>query len=212
MVGTRMMPTDSGGSGSGSWKKLLNLSPGEGSIGDGANLPTDESVRVSAGEAGPSHPAHEEAPTFSRNMSFETSLRGRIEALEGANSPFLPQEERGEYWREVKRQLHGAADQKEYNQRLDFENRDLQVREEKEVTLHLLKELIDNNYPDVNPGEAMKDYFNQWEQNLAAQAGQGILDSLPTSGQELDFVREVTQDLQAHGQQSFYFHKILGSE
>lgn len=38
------------------------------------------SVRVSADEAGPSHPSQEEPATFTKNLSFETSLKRRIEA------------------------------------------------------------------------------------------------------------------------------------
>lgn len=44
MVGTRMMPTDSGGSGSESWRKYLDLSSSEDSIGDGSNPPAQEEV------------------------------------------------------------------------------------------------------------------------------------------------------------------------
>jgi len=63
------------------------------------------------------------------NNSLESSIKNRIVALENANTIFLLDKERGVYWSEIKGALDQAPSQREYNQLLDFENRDLRIRE-----------------------------------------------------------------------------------
>lgn len=71
-------------------------------------------------------------PSFVSNTSLEASLKGRINRLQSAASPFLPQDKNGEFWEDVRASREQASDQREYNQFLEFENRDLQIREQKD--------------------------------------------------------------------------------
>jgi hypothetical protein len=66
-----------------------------------------------------------------RNIALEASLSNRIRTLENSNSVFLLNETRGQHWSEVRKNLTEAPNQEEYNRRLDFENRDLFMREKR---------------------------------------------------------------------------------
>lgn len=89
---------------------------------------------------GPSSPAHSSASTQDsfgiqvisepwQNWSLEGQMQARIGVLENANSIFLLDKERGQYWAEVKQMLEQAPSQQEYTILLEFENWDLQIRE-----------------------------------------------------------------------------------
>lgn len=62
-----------------------------------------------------------------RNRSQESSLRQRLNAF--GNEPLLLGKNKTDYWEDVQSNLRSAETQKEYNNLLDFENRDLEIRE-----------------------------------------------------------------------------------
>ncbi|KAL2938764.1 hypothetical protein RDABS01_022213 [Bienertia sinuspersici] len=98
-----------------------------------------EAAQAAAPAQAPEQPAIPQHH-FTRNVFIESSFQTRVELLEGVNSPFLPQEARGEFG--------------------------IPRRE--------------------------------------------MLDILPTTDEELNFVIQVTQDFHAQGQESYYFKKIVG--
>ena len=63
------------------------------------------------------------------NETLESSMRNRIRVLENTDCIFLLDKEKGEYWAEVKRNLDSCPSQQEYNRVIEFESRDLQIRE-----------------------------------------------------------------------------------
>lgn len=96
--------------------------------------------RVAGDEAGPSHRARDEAGpsgqgSVVQNVSFESSIRNRIVRLIQENSPFLLDKSALQYFSYLQRELEEATSQSEYNRILDFENRDLQIREMKTASL-----------------------------------------------------------------------------
>lgn len=165
-------------------------------------------VGAPAGEAGPSHSDHDETATISRNLQTETYVRRRILGLERVNSQFLPQDERGEYWREVQRVLNGAANQKEYDTLLLSEKNDILVRAKKEETLRLLRAIINHNHSDVNLGDALWYYYDEWDRTYQSP-DQGKKSRIE---EELEHVNTVFNDLRANGQASVYYNLILGHE
>lgn len=113
--------------------------------------------RVAGDEAGPSHQR-----SFVQNVSLESSIRNRIVRLENQNSIFLLDKEKGSYWSEVKMALDQASSQREYNQVISFENRDLQIRELKHECYSLFQGVL-SEHPGLaenaayNPKEAFFD-------------------------------------------------------
>lgn len=111
-------------------------------------------------EAGPSHQG-----SVVSNSSLEASLRHRLQRLEHDNSPFLLGKEKGEYWRELKLALDQATSQSEYNCLLDFESRDLQIREKRHDCLSLFQEVL-SRHPSLaeeapyNPKEVFMDFLD----------------------------------------------------
>jgi hypothetical protein len=107
------------------------------------------------GEAGPSHQG-----SVVKNASLEASMRNRIVRLELDNSPYLLDKAKGEYWALVKQELDHASSQREYNLLLEFESRDLQIRERKLECLNLFNLVLSQNPPladqaPYNPKEAL---------------------------------------------------------
>ena len=119
----------------------------ESEVGTSGNPATP---RVGRDEAGPSHP-----PAIVPNSSLETSLRNRIVSLENDQTLFLLDKKRGEYWSEIKNALDQAPDQREYNRLLDFENRDLQIRELQHKCYSMLKGVL-SEHPDLAENEQYK--------------------------------------------------------
>lgn len=125
-------------------------------------------TRVAADEAGPSHQR-----SFVPNASLESSLRNRIVRLENGESIFLLDKEKGEYWNDIKTALDQAPSQREYNQLLEFENRDLQIRERKHSCYSLFQLVLSENpvlgeNAPYNPREAFLDFFDEKRDELDA--------------------------------------------
>lgn len=174
--------------------------------------PTDER-EVNQPEAEPVPPANPVGQEIVQNRSMESSMRNRILLLEQQHSIFLLDKGRDEYWNEIRVQLDQAHSQGEYNRILEFESRDLQIREWKQKCYAIFQELISAN-PELaektgyNPLEALIDFLNErrdeLDNNLLSVAV-AERDRL-----ELQLLEEVREDMRTLGPSSTYFRRILG--
>ena len=164
--------------------------------------------RVARDEAGPSYQA-----AIVHNSSLESSIRSRIRFLEEDSTIFLLDKETGEYWKEVKETLDQAPTQEEYRRLLEFENRDLQIRERKHACLSLFQQEL-SNHPALggnaayNPKEALTDFFDQKRDEL----DKTHLEWSPEQRdkEEIEFIDRVEQDIRERGPDSHYITEILG--
>nr|YP_010127576.1 hypothetical protein KQ602_mgp24 [Bougainvillea spectabilis]QPP04900.1 hypothetical protein [Bougainvillea spectabilis] len=151
---------------------------------------------------------------YNPNISFESSLMNRIHKLENEESPFLLGKEKGQYWTQVKADLDQAPNQREYNRLLDFENRDLTIREQKhECLLHFRKVVYENPHlleeaprPNPDPDSVILSFFDEIQEELERELG-SILAAEP---HEMKMVEAVTTDFKERGPDSYYVKKILG--
>ncbi|KAC9268304.1 hypothetical protein E3N88_46070 [Mikania micrantha] len=109
-------------------------------------------------EAGP--------PPLVHNGSLESSMRNRIARLEQGESPYLLDKAKGKYWSDIKVALDHAPSQREYNWLLEFENRDLQIRELKHEALRLFQEVLAQNpaladQAPYKPREVFDDFLSR---------------------------------------------------
>lgn len=147
------------------------------------------------------------------NITFESSIRNRIVALENSNTIFLHDKERGVYWSEIKTALDQATSQDEYNRLLDFENRDLQIRENKNECNSLFKQVLSehpdllDNDPYINPTEAILSYFDNTREELETEE---VLSVADTDKEEIQIYEEMANDLRKNGPQSYYIKSIMG--
>ncbi len=99
--------------------------------------------------------------------------------MENTNCIFLLDKDRGEYWAEVKNALDNCSSQKEYNRLLEFENRDLQIRELKHECYSIFQQML-TDHPALaenaayTPNEAFIDFLNE-KRNELDQKGGNIL-------------------------------------
>lgn len=163
--------------------------------------------RVERDEAGPSHQG-----SVVQNASLESSLRNRIVRLEQGNSPFLLDKGKGELWAHIKVQLDQAASQSEYNCLLDFESRDLQIRERRHDCLSLFQEVL-SRHPDLaeeapyNPREAFVDFLDEKRDELDTHIEWSPAER---DRRELQFLDRVRKDIRERGPDSIYMRKALG--
>lgn len=147
---------------------------------------------------------------ITQNTSLESSMHQRILSLEKENSPFLLDKEKGEYWREVNSQLTNSSSQWEYNHLLSFENRDLEIREQKQSCYRHFN-LILGREPSLsancgyNPQEMFIDFLTDKRTKLDEMAG----DVVVRDRREILFLTQLADDLQRQGQHSKYIKEIL---
>jgi len=141
------------------------------------------------------------------NLAFECSLQNRIRTLENENSIFLLDKEKGEYWREVKKELDACTSQKEYNRVIDFENRDLQIREQRHKCLSIFQQILREN-PALadravyNPQSAFVDFLEDKRTEIDEQGGI----PLERDRRELTFLSELSHDLRLNNQNCKYIY------
>ncbi|KAJ1406739.1 hypothetical protein SESBI_24851 [Sesbania bispinosa] len=159
--------------------------------------------RVAGDEAGPSHQGRDEAGhpgSVVPNASLESSMRNRIVRLEQDNSPYLLDKGKGEYWAHIKQELNHASSERKYNLLLDFENRDLQIRELKHECFSLFNHVLSQHPPLVdqapyNPQEAFDDFLDQHRGRLDQQQhGLPVWERDALELNWLDIVRKGLQD------------------
>ena len=146
------------------------------------------------------------------NSGFESSMHNRIYFLEAQKSIFFLDKEKGVFWTEIKGELDNCSSQKEYYRLLDFENRDLQIREQKHNTYCIFQNIL-AQHPALatnaayNPEEAFVDFLNEKRDELDLLGG----DVVVRDQRELHFLNGVSQDLRMHGPNSPYLRSILAS-
>ena len=153
--------------------------------------------------------ARDEAPGVVQNSSLESSMRNRIFQLENDNSLFLLDKGR-QYWSEIKTALDQAPSQREYNRLLEFENRDLQIREMKHQAFSLFREVL-SEHPSLaekayyNPQEAFIDFFDEMREEIETE-----LQSADADRSEIVILNKIVDDISKNGPRSYYIKKILG--
>jgi hypothetical protein len=118
-------------------------------------------------QAGPSHQGG--GSSIVRNSSLESSLHRRILGLD--DSPYLLGKKPIDYWTGIRVELEHAASQKEYSRLLEFESRDLQIRELKQQCLGLYNTILKDNptladQAPYKPGEVLDDFFDHHSTRL----------------------------------------------
>ena len=171
---------------------------------DSLPLPSQEALpplEVGAGEPSSIRP----------NESLEASMRGRILKL---SAQFLLDKETGQYWDDLKIALKNGSSQREYNRLLDFEHRDLLIREKKNECFTLFQEVL-SQHPALrddaayDPTESFFYFFSEKRDSL----DQENPDCHPADKDrmEIKFLEEVNDNLRARGHRSIYIKRLLGS-
>ncbi|XP_061368162.1 LOW QUALITY PROTEIN: uncharacterized mitochondrial protein AtMg01280-like [Gastrolobium bilobum] len=145
-----------------------------------------------------------------KNIPLESSMRSRIVALDNSNTIFLHDKERGVYWSEIKTALDQATSKYEYNRLLDFENRDLQIREKKHECYSLFKQVLSehpdllDNDPYINPTEAFFRILTIREET------EEVLNVADTDKEEIQIYEKMAKDIRKNGPKSYYIKSIMG--
>ena len=151
-------------------------------------------------------------PPIRQNDSLEASLKKRIEQLHRENCVFLLDKSQTTYWNDIKRTLDQAPFQKEYTRLLDFENRDLQIRELKHSCFSQFQQVLSARpalaeNAAYHPEEALLDFFDEKRGELDTHLEWSIAKK---DREELLFLGKVDQDIKKNGPDSIYMKKILG--
>ena len=146
---------------------------------------------------------------YQQSLSLES---GRIKILQNHSSPFLLEIQRGDYWAEIRTALEQAPSQGEYNRLLQFENRDLRIRELRHSCFLFFSNLLSENpalteEASSNPQEALIDFFDEKRDELDTHLEWSTSER---DGEELLFLEHVEQDLRERGPDSLYIKRILG--
>ena len=142
-------------------------------------------------------------------------MKNRITLLENQNTILILDKEKGEYWADVQKALNEASSQREYSRLLDFENRDLQIREMKHFCYSIYRKVLSEhpsfaeNAPDPNPEEAILDFFDATWDELDAHPE---WDTEERDRIEILFLNKVSRDMRERGPDSIYIRVILGYE
>jgi hypothetical protein len=165
-----------------------------------------------------------------RDFGLESSIRGRITSLENSNCVFLLDKPRGDFWNQIREGLESCTTQKEYNALINFENRDLQVREQGHSCYVVWGQLL-SEHPALagraayDPLESIRDFFNeqrdsidrQYHLNLVGPQNSNLLGPqdqfFKPSGVDMEEVlllQEVERDLRDRGVNSVYIRRLLG--
>lgn len=163
--------------------------------------------RVAGDEAGPSHQG-----AVVKNASLESSMRNRIVRLEQDNSPYLLDKAKGDSWAHIKQELDHASSQREYSQLLEFENRDLQIRERKHECFRLFNHVLAQNpaladQAPYNPQEVFDDFLDERREELDKLAEEPVGERAHGQGvpleerdqEEIAFLEGLLIDLQRSG-------------
>nr|YP_009320209.1 orf298 [Sinapis arvensis]AJR33070.1 orf298 [Sinapis arvensis] len=148
------------------------------------------------------------------NLGLESSILNRIRILEDSNSPFLLGKEKGEYWAEIKQSLRNSSSQREYYRGLDFENRDLLIREHKHSCYKIFREVLLSN-PSLEeaaayyPQESFIAFLNEKRDDpdfCHPGHSPAEVDRL-----EILFLNQVEKDIVRHGSESIHIKRVLGN-
>lgn len=189
---------------SGELAKHMNPTSREDSFGIPVLMEPFPETEMEGASAGSSIPRVDEAgpPPLVHNSSLEASMRNRIARLEGDGSPYLLDKEKGNYWSDIKVELDNAPSQGEYKRLLEFESRDLQIRELKHECLRLFEEVLNQNPPladqaPYKPQEAFNDFLGQHRDQLDQRELE--VDVVERDKEEIKFLYIVRQGLKKDG-------------
>lgn len=146
------------------------------------------------------------------NSSLETSMRNRVEKLENEGSIFLLDKAKGAYWAEIKQALDQAPSQREYQRLLEFESRDLQIRERKNSCYSVFQQVL-SQHPVLaeracyNPKEAFLDFVDGNRDDLDTHLEWSTAER---DRRELLLLERVGKDISERGPDSIYMRKLLG--
>lgn len=118
-------------------------------------------------------------------------------------------------WGEIQESLHNSPDQREYFRLLDFENRDLQIREQKHSCLQVFRGvLLRNPYFEeraaYSPQEAFCDFLNERREALDISnpgSSPAEMDRL-----EIRSLGQVEKDLLRRGGESIHIKQLFLNE
>ena len=152
----------------------------------------DNVIPPSPGE-GPSHQG-----SVVRNESLESSMRFRIVRLELDNSPYLLDKARGDYWAQIRHELDHVSSQRDSNSLLEFENRDLRIREQKQECFRLFNRVLSEHpylagQAPYKPNEVFDDFLDEL---LDKQAKEPVVEK---DKKEIAFLEGLRMDLQNNG-------------
>lgn len=152
----------------------------------------DNVIPPSPGE-GPSHQG-----SVVRNESLESSMRFRIVRLELDNSPYLLDKARGDYWAQIRHELDHVSSQRDSNSLLEFENRDLRIREQKHECFRLFNRVLSEHpylagQAPYKPNEVFDDFLDEL---LDKQAKEPVVEK---DKKEIAFLEGLRMDLQNNG-------------
>jgi hypothetical protein len=142
-----------------------------------------------------------------KNVSLEGSLRNRILRLK--ESPFLLGKAADQYWSDLKLELAEAPSQGEYNRLIDFESRDLLIRELKQESLDLFNQIL-AEHPTLrekapyDPEECLVDFLDEKEKELCRER-----DPVKRDEQHIAFLREILKESRRLGPESYYVKEIV---
>ena len=118
------------------------------------------------------------------------------------------------YWAEIKEALDNSSSQREYSRLIEFENRDLLIRELKHSCYFLFQQVL-SQHPGLaenaayTPKEAFKDFFDEKRDELDTHPEWSPAEK---DGREIVFLNQVKEDLLRRGPDSVYMRKLLGDE
>lgn len=117
------------------------------------------------------------------------------------------------YWKEIKISLAQAVTQREYNGLLDFEGRDLHIRELRHRCSSLLINEL-SKHPgllerciDTNPDEAILSFFNEKREDL--ETALRPIDARRLDEAEIESLRGMIRELERKKSHSVFFNQIV---
>lgn len=117
-----------------------------------------------------------------------------------------------DFFLEIQQSLGSASTQQEYNRILDFENRDLLIREIKRECWFLFRE-TQERHPDLLPGslenanEAVLSFLESQREELEAELTDPDIHPRSLDEMEIYSLTDITQDIKEKGGTSYYFQK-----
>ncbi|YP_010185126.1 hypothetical protein LI410_mgp058 (mitochondrion) [Apium graveolens] len=163
--------------------------------------------------AGPSS-SHQGGGSQVRNSGLETSIQKRIFSLQpdlkqDPLCPYLLGHSSVDYWKEVKEALLSNSSQREYSRLLQFEARDLEMRELKNECSSLFHSILSAN-PDLanktpyKPQEVFDDFLDAYRDRIEKEVGLGPV--IEKDKQELHFLHSLKKTLK-EGSSAYTFIK-----
>lgn len=159
----------------------------------------------------PAPPANPVEHPIRPYIGLESSMRNRVFLLNQQQCVFLF-DQGDTYWAELKAKLRECPSQEDYSRLLDFENRELQILEEKhKVHRSFTRLLVENpalgQQAPYHPHEICKEVLNEKEDTFFSESAH-----LPSSERYAKVINQFTsiwEDLEERGSASRYFIEFV---